>query len=95
MGFLRSSKSIAIKTSYTKARFKGLVKNTRQIMMVFALGNLHRARRKLLEIKEQQQQNKQPKAVVRLRSASSARTDRKAPKTHQISNANAQRVQCA
>jgi transposase, IS5 family len=54
---------------YTKARFKGLVKNTSQIVMLFALGNLHRARKKLLEIKEQQQQKKQPKAVVRLKAA--------------------------
>jgi IS5 family transposase len=53
---------------YTKARFKGLVKNTSQIVMLFALGNLHRARKKLLEIKEQQEAQK-PKAVVRLKTA--------------------------
>jgi transposase, IS5 family len=51
----------------SKAGFKGLVKNTSQIVMLFALGNLRRARRRLLGIKEQQQQNKQPKAVVRLK----------------------------
>jgi transposase, IS5 family len=52
---------------YTKARFKGWVKNTSQIVMLFALGNLHRARKNLLDIKEQQQQKNQPKAVVRLK----------------------------
>jgi hypothetical protein len=44
------------------------VKNTSQIVMLFALGNLHRARKKLLVIKEQQDKKK-PKAVVRLKAA--------------------------
>jgi hypothetical protein len=36
--------------------------------MLFALGNLHRVRRRPLEIKEQQDKKK-PKAVVRLKAA--------------------------
>jgi hypothetical protein len=51
---------------YAKARFKGLAKKTSQIVMLLALGNLHRARHKLLEMKEQQEQKKL-KAVVCLR----------------------------
>lgn len=57
---------------YTKARFKGLVKNTSQIVMLFALGNLHRARKKLIEINTQSKSKKQSgqtKAVVRLKTA--------------------------
>lgn len=53
---------------YTKVRFKGLVKNTSQIVMLFALGNLHRARKKLIEINAQKQKQKS-KAVVRLKIA--------------------------
>ena len=34
---------------YTKVRFKGLAKNTAQLLTLFALGNLHRARKALLE----------------------------------------------
>ena len=33
---------------YTKVRFRGLAKNTAHILMLFALANLHRARKKLM-----------------------------------------------
>jgi IS5 family transposase len=33
---------------YTKVRFKGLMKNTAQIVTLFALANLYLARRRLL-----------------------------------------------
>jgi transposase, IS5 family len=61
---------------YTKIRFKGLVKNTSQIVILFALGNLHRARKKLLAIKEQQDKKKS-KAVVHLKAAYRAKTGAK------------------
>ena len=40
---------------YTKARFKGLAKNTSQVVLLFALVNLHRVRKKLMAIKERQE----------------------------------------
>lgn len=36
------------KFGYTKARYRGLEKNTTQLMTLFALGNLYQARRALL-----------------------------------------------
>lgn len=37
---------------YTKVRFKGLAKNTTQIVTLFALSNLWMARRRLLVLQE-------------------------------------------
>ena len=53
---------------YTKARFKGLAKNTSQVVLLFALVNLHRVRKKLMAIKERQEWG-QFKAEVRLKTA--------------------------
>ena len=53
---------------YTKTRFKGLAKNTSQVVLLFALVNLHRAREKLMAIKERQESGKF-KAEVRLKTA--------------------------
>jgi transposase, IS5 family len=47
---------------YRKTRFKGLVKNTSQIVLLFALGNLYKVRAQLMALK-------QTKAQVRLRTA--------------------------
>ena len=53
---------------YTKARFKGLAKNISQVVLLFALVNLHRVRKKLMAIKERQECWKF-KAEVRLKTA--------------------------
>ena len=53
---------------YTKARFKGLAKNTSQVVLLFALVNLHRVRKKLMAIKDRQEWG-QFKAEVRLKTA--------------------------
>ena len=54
--------------SYTKARFKGLAKNTSQVVLLFALVNLHRVRKKLMALKERHEWGKF-KAEVRLKTA--------------------------
>jgi hypothetical protein len=64
---------------YTKVRFKGLVKNTSQIVMLFALGNLHRERNKLLELEEQLEQKK-PRAVMRLKGFKGQEQEKRARK---------------
>jgi transposase, IS5 family len=47
---------------YRKTRFKGLAKNTSQIILLFALGNLYKVRHQLMALK-------QAKAQVRLKTA--------------------------
>jgi IS5 family transposase len=47
---------------YRRARFKGLAKNTSQIVLLFALGNLYKVRAQLMALK-------QAKAQVRLKTA--------------------------
>ena len=44
---------------YVKVRYKGLMKNTAQVLTLFALTNLYMARRKLLAIREQSVQQLQ------------------------------------
>lgn len=44
---------------YVKVRYKGLMKNTAQVLTLFALTNLYMARRKLLAIREQSVQHPQ------------------------------------
>ena len=44
---------------YAKVRYKGLMKNTVQVLTLFALTNLYLARRKLLAMREQSAQRPQ------------------------------------
>lgn len=43
------SRVIKQQFGYVKVRFKGLAKNTGQVLMLFALSNLWMARRKLMQ----------------------------------------------